>query len=89
MEEFAGFVAEELTTEVSKDGVKLVVIATRVGTQEWWLSVQNERGINTNWLEYFETAQLAIEAGLNAIEEEGMEPFTNPEGFDYLFEDIS
>jgi len=37
-------------------------------------------------LEFFPSAELAIEAGVKAIEEEGIEPFTDTEGFEYLFE---
>ena len=72
--------------EVSKDGVKLIVIASRIDANDWALSVQNEYGISSNWLEYFSSAQLAIETGLQAIEED-IEPFIDTEGFEYLFDE--
>ena len=76
-----------LTKEVLKDGVKLVVIACKSGADDWQLSVQNEYGITSNWLEFFPSSQLAIEAGMQAIEEEGVEPFIDTEGFEYLFDE--
>ncbi len=87
MEETAGIVEDELIKELSKDGVKLLVIASRSETDDWKLSVQNEYGISSNWLEYFPSAQLAIDAGVQAIEEEGIEPFMDTEGFEYLFDE--
>ena len=76
-----------LTKEVLKDGVKLIVIASKSGADDWQLSVQNEHGITSNWLEFFPSSQLAIEAGVQAIEEEGVEPFIDTEGFEYLFDE--
>ena len=73
--------------EVSKDGVKLIVIASRTDTNDWMLSVQNEFGISSNWLEYFPGAQLAIDTALQTIDED-IEPFLDTEGFEYLFDEI-
>lgn len=87
MKDTTGIVEDVLNKVVSKDGVKLIVIASRSETNDWALSVQNEYGISSNWLEYFPSAQLAIEAGVKAIEEEGIEPFMDTEGFEYLFDD--
>lgn len=87
MEETAGITEDELVKEVSKDGIKLLVIASRSETDDWNLSVQNEYGISSNWLEFFPSAQLAIDAGVQAIEEEGIEPFMDTEGFEYLFDE--
>lgn len=87
MEDTSEIVEAKLIKEVSKDGVELIVIASRLETDNWQLSVQNEYGISSNWLEFFPSAQLAIEAGVQAIEEEGIEPFMNTEGFEYLFDE--
>ena len=54
---------------------------------EWSLSIQNEYGIATCWLEFFSTAQKAIEAGLMTIQNEGIDEFINTDDFEYLFED--
>lgn len=87
MEDASGIVEAELIKKVSMDGVELIVIASRSETDNWQLSVQNEYGISANWLEFFPSAQLAIDAGVQAIEEEGVKPFMNTEGFEYLFDE--
>lgn len=86
MKHTTGNVDDASIKEVTKDGVKLIVIASRADTNDWTLSVQNEYGICTNWLEYFPSAQLAIDTGLQAIEED-IEPFMDTEGFEYLFDE--
>lgn len=87
MEDVTGNVEAQLTKEVSKDGVKLIVIASKTGTDNWQLTVLNEYGISSNWIDYFPSAVLAIEAGAQAIDEEGIEPFMDTEGFKYLFDE--
>jgi len=77
----------KLIKEVSIEGVELIVIASRLETGSWQLSVQNVYGISSNWLESFPSARLAIEAGVQAIEKEGIEPFMDTEGFEYLFDE--
>ena len=86
MEDVKATVEEVLFREVLTGGTKLIVIATRIAKEQWQLSVQNEYGINSNWLEFFPSAELAIDAGVNAIEKEGIEPFIDTEGFEYLVE---
>ena len=86
MEDVTATVEDVLFREVVTGGTKLIVIATRIAKEQWQLSVQNEYGINSNWLEFFPSAELAIEAGVKAIEEEGIEPFIDTEGFEYLVE---
>ena len=87
MEDELEIVDAKLTKEIVKDGVKLIVIARKYGTSEWHLSVQNMYGITSNWLEFFPSSQLAIEAGVQAIEDEGVEPFMDTDGFEYLFDE--
>lgn len=87
MEDVTGNLESQLTKEVSKDGVKLIIIASKVETDNWQLSVQNEYGISSNWTDYFPSAVLAIEAAEQAIDEEGIEAFVDTEGFDYLFDE--
>ena len=86
MEDVKAKVEEVLFKEVVTGGTKLIVVATRIAKEQWQLSVQNEYGINSNWLEVFPSAELAIDAGLDAIENEGIEPFIDTEGFEYLVE---
>jgi len=87
MENGNGFFDDDLSAEISKEGVKLTLIARRMEVDQWQLSVTNEYGISSFWLEYFSSSQLAIEAGVKAIEEEGIEPFVDTDGFEYLFDE--
>jgi len=87
MEDVTEIVGGKLTKEILKDGAKLIVIACKSGAGDWQLSVQNEHGITSNWLEFFPSSQLAIQAGVQAIEEEGVEPFMDIDGFEYLFDE--
>ena len=79
----------ELRKDITIDGVKLEISAGKIGEGEWVLSVENEWGIRSVWVEFFATAQTALDAGMKAIELEGIEPFIDKEGFEYLFEDGS
>jgi hypothetical protein len=83
MDNIKGFVEDELCREISKDGATLKVISTRISKGEWQLAILNEKGISTNWLESFATAQQAIAAGIEAIEKEGIKEFIDVEGFEY------
>ena len=77
----------ELRKDIIIDDVKLEITARKVGEGEWELSVENELGIRSVWLEFFATAQTALDAGMKAIELEGVEPFADREGFEYMFQD--
>ena len=79
----------ELRKDIIIEDVKLEVTARRVGEGEWELSVENEWGLRSVWVEFFATAHTALDAGMKAIELEGIEPFIDKEGFEYLFEDGS
>ena len=76
----------ERIQSVVMDGVRLEIIATRIGEREWMLSVINTGGVSSNWTEFFPSADEAIRDGLEAIKTEGVEAFTDIEGFDYLQE---
>ena len=76
--------SNEVVKVVEMDGHRLTIVARRSFEKEWELCILNERGVVTNWMEIFESAQLALDAGEAAIDEEGVEAFTSVEGFDYL-----
>ena len=80
------FSENEICMKISKDGVTLKVISTKISEGEWQLAILNEKGISSNWLEPFSTAQQAIDAGIEAIENEGVKEFVDVEGFEYLNE---
>lgn len=75
----------ELRKTVEIDGIKLEVIVYEVGG-EWALTIANERGIMTNWTDFFASAGEALATGLEAIESEGARAFDDIEGFEYLDE---
>lgn len=74
---------EELWERVEVDGVRLEVVASKITDGEWALRVVNERGISSNWDEFFASAHEALNAGKEAIESEGVGPFVDIEGFEY------
>lgn len=76
----------ELSREISKDGATLIVTAKKISDGEWELAILNEKGVSSNWLELFSTAEQAIDAGIAAIEKEGIKEFVDVEGFEYLNE---
>lgn len=67
----------ELRKEVIREGVKLEVVARRVEEDEWELSVENERGQKSVWIEPFITGRMALDAGVKAIESEGAAAFAD------------
>lgn len=87
MSEDALMCQTELRKEVIRDGVKLRVVARRVEEDEWELSVENERGQRSVWIEPFITARMALDAGIKAIESEGVGSFANSEGVAIPLED--
>lgn len=83
MSKEARMLREELWERVEIDGVHLEVVASKITDGEWALSVVNERGISSNWTEFFASAREALDAGKEAIESEGAGPFVDVEGFEY------
>ena len=77
---------KERTQSVVMDGVRLEIITSQISEREWTLSVLNTLGVSSNWIEFFPSADEAIRVGLEAIKAEGIEEFTDIEGFDYLHE---
>ncbi len=77
----------ELRKDVQCEGVKLGVIARKIEEDEWELSIENEFGIRSIWVESFPTARTALDAGVEAIESEGVESFTDQVGNEILFQD--
>ena len=66
------------------DGNRLEVITRKITEGEWSLCVENSHGVRSEWCEFFETPDAALEAGRKAIETEGIEEFISIEGFEYL-----
>ena len=87
MDEPSEIHAGKFTKVVAQNGIKLLVIARKVESGNWELTIQNEYKVCTNWIESFSSAKLALEAGVEAIEKEGVESFVDIEGFEYLFDE--
>jgi len=68
-------------------GAKLDIVVTEIRKDEWVLAVVNEAGVSSNWCEFFDSCDCAVEAALNAIRDEGVMPFQDIEGFEYLQDD--
>ncbi len=83
MDDATGFTEDAICREITEGGKRLVLWAMKVGQEKWQLSVENEHGIRSIWLEIFSTPQQAMEAGIEAIESEGIDPFASIEGFEY------
>lgn len=86
MSDKTGKFEDEMRRQVEIDGVKLEVLAFRIGDGEWVLSIINELGVATNWTDFFESAQQALDTGVEAIQSQGVGPFVDVEGFEYLLD---
>ena len=75
----------EVTRELHIQGHVLTLCAFYEEGSGWLLSIQNEKGVMTNWIEYFPTAEDAINTGLKAINEEGVDEFMACDDFGYLY----
>lgn len=74
----------EASKEMEIDGFKLEIHARRIDEEGWTLCVINELGVMFHWIDFFETAQDALDAADKAIETEGLEGFLGTEDFGYL-----
>lgn len=74
----------EVTRELVVDGHHLRVIAREIDPQQWELAIENPLGVRSVWFEWFASAQAAIDTGVRAIEDEGVETFMDVAGFEYL-----
>jgi len=77
----------EVTKELHIQGHVLTLYAFYEDEFGWFLSVQNEKGVMTNWIDCFSTADEAINTGLKAINEEGVDEFMAYDDFGYLYDD--
>jgi len=78
--------SEQELLSVMVDGNKLDIITEEICEGEWSLAIENIHGVRSNWCDFFESAEAALEAGRRAIETEGIEEFIATDGFEYLTE---
>ena len=75
---------DDVRIAVTVDDIRLLIIATCLAPNKWSVGVQNDRGISSVWHELFDSAQIAIQTAMRAIDEEGVGEFVDIEGFEYL-----
>ena len=71
-----GPVNSPLSRTVTRDGWTLEIEISGDGNGKWLLEIVDERNTSTVWTEPFDTEQLALAEALRAIEEEGIESFS-------------
>lgn len=76
----------EVSKELFIDGFHLTLYAVFEIDCGWFLTIQNDKGVNTNWTDCFPSAEEAIDAGLKAINEEGVGEFVACDDFAYLYD---
>ena len=78
------FGSNDVRKVVTVDDVRLLIVATCLAPMEWSVRVENERGIRSEWHEFFGSAETAIQIAQKVIDEEGVAEFVDIEGFEYL-----
>jgi hypothetical protein len=66
---------KDITKEIEKDGLKVNIEVYRADKGGWILEIVDERWNSTVWDDLFPTAKEALDAGIKAIEEEGIQAF--------------
>lgn len=64
-----------LSQTVQCEGRELYIEISDDGEGQWMLAVTNDKAVTNHWNESFETDQLALDAALEAIREEGLAGF--------------
>ena len=65
----------EITKEIEKDGLKVTIEVSKADEGGWILEIVDEQWNSTVWNDLFPSAKEASDAGIRAIEEEGIESF--------------
>lgn len=69
------FPDKEVSKKVERDGSTVTIDVYSDGKGRWLLEIVDKHWNSTCWDEPFETAQDALEAGMKAIDEEGIRSF--------------
>lgn len=80
MNDTAGPKKSALSRTVIEDGKSLRIEIQSDGRGGWLLELTDEHQNSTHWEDPFATEQAALDEGLAAIREEGMEAFIGPAG---------
>ena len=65
----------EILKEIEKDGFKVKIEVHKADKDGWILEIVDEQWNSAVWDEIFPSAKEALDAGIKAIEEEGIQSF--------------
>ena len=65
----------DFTKEIEKDGSKVTIEVYKGDESGWILEIVDEGWNSTVWDDLYPTAKEALDAGIKAIEEEGIQSF--------------
>jgi hypothetical protein len=82
MEEETLTVPTEVTRDIVRAGQHVLVVARHVDNEGWLLTIVNDHCVMSTWHEFFASAEEALREAERAIEVEGIEAFTDCEGFE-------
>ena len=66
----------DITKEIEKDGSRVTIEVYKAEEGGWILEIVDEGWNSTVWDDLFPSAKEALDAGIKAIEKEGIESFT-------------
>ena len=65
----------DITKEIEKDGLKVIIEVYKSPVGGWILEIVDDGYNSTLWEDQFPTAKDALDAGMKAIEKEGIQAF--------------
>ena len=75
MEKIVNYPESDITKEIEKDGLKVTITVYKADEGGWILEIVDEGWNSTVFDDLFPTAKEALDAGIKAIEEEGIQAF--------------
>lgn len=75
MGKIVNYPESEITKEIEKDGFKVTIEVYKGDEGGWILEIVDEEWNSTVWDDLFPSAKEALDAGIKAIEEEGIQAF--------------
>jgi hypothetical protein len=75
MGKIVNYPESDITKEIEKDGFKVTIEVSKGDEGEWILEIVDEGWNSTVFDDLFPTAKEALDAGIKAIEEEGIQSF--------------
>ena len=72
---FIKYPKSDITEEIEKDGLKVKIEVSKADEGGWILEIVDEQWNFTVWDDLFQSPKEALDAGIRAIEEEGIVSF--------------